>query len=96
MIFYVIFDGNKGGDWWTLFYGNQELLGRQRIKELSYLLCGATMHRHNKTPCPAKIPQSLLNNFYADTIRWCNATQFRDDIAKLDIIKKITRQIKGE
>ena len=79
MIVLVIFDGNKGGDWWELYHGHKQILGRQYLREIRYELGGAILHRHNATPCPVELPLFLCCAFYADTLRWCKVTYLPSD-----------------
>ncbi len=76
MIISIIFDGNKGGDWWELYHGHKHLLGRQYLREIKQLLGGAILHRHDKVPCPNQLPLFLSDAFDANTLRWCDVTHF--------------------
>ena len=67
-VMFVKFDGGRAGDWWSV-YDQQglKIAGAHRLRELRQYSITETLHTKG---AESIAPQTLLDDFYADTLRW--------------------------
>lgn len=73
-VFHIIFDGQCGGNWWSVVNSEGHIVGgAQTLKEIRWSAGGAVFHKGINADHLPNLDTAKYNvswDFYEDTIRW--------------------------